>query len=594
VVRLSLAAQVILIGLVTITPWLFGGVDPVVQVWLFVAVIVALACWLVSRVADRALGSVLPVAVVPLIGALGLGVFQLIPLGEKTRAFFSPTGAELRRELLPTDPEAEGSLEEKLGVSPAVERQPLSLYPASTRNDLALLTLGVAVFVLGASLFRTPVAQIWLCGAIAVNGAALAFFGLAQKITWDGRLYWNTPLEGGGSPFASFVNQNNAGGFLLLCLAGAVGLTVWVVGRSGSSGSRAGGLPSPQHRSLLAHMRYHVLEFFSNLNAPILAAMSLAGCIAAGILCSLSRGAGIAMIGATIVTIIIVLSTRRHTVRAWSIALAAMAGLGLVSWVGMADIVQARLATVFDQQAVESHPLIPHWGDGLKAVPDFWRLGSGLGTYRYVYPMHQQQPSRVWFEHAENQYLETFVEGGVVGFTLMLATVSLVGAACWRLLRDDRDPRGFAFAIAAIFALGGQAVAGAFDFGLYMPANMLLFALLCGAVSGRAAELAKRASSSGFFALRRGHLFSPALVGLLLVGAVLGCVEIGRVAAASVVERKIKITFEETPAEIPLESVSDHLANRPLLAGAAADPSIPAPRTRVSPRRGCVLSQGTS
>jgi len=519
-----------LIGLVTAAPWLLGGVDPVVQVWLFFGVILALICWLLGRIADRSLGSVMPVAVVPLTLALGLGVFQLIPLGENTRAFFSPTGAELRNELLPTEAEAEGSLEEQLGVPAAPERQPLSLYPASTRNDLALLTLAVAVFVLGASLFKTPRAQIWLCGAIAANGAALAFFGLTQKITWDGRLYWNIPLEGGGSPFASFVNQNNAGGFLILCLAGAVGLTVWIVGRSGPSRAHPGRFPSPNHRPLLAQLRHNVLEFFSNLNAPTLAAMSLAGCIAAGILCSLSRGAGIAMIGATLVTITIVLSTRRHTVRVWSIALVAMAGLGLVSWVGMTDIVQARLATVFEEETVEEHPLIPHWGDGLKAVPDFWRLGSGLGTYRYVYGMHQQQPTRVWFEHAENQYLETFVEGGVVGFGLMLAMVALVGAAGWRLLRDDRDPRGFAFAIAAIFALGGQAVAGAFDFGLYMPANMMLFALLCGAVSGRAAELARR-TSPGFLGLHRGHLYWPALAALLLVGAVLGCLEIRRVAA---------------------------------------------------------------
>ena len=552
----TLVAQAVLVGLVVVTPWLFGGVDPVVQIWLFVGVIVALACWLLSRIADRSLGSVLPVAVVPLICALCLGLFQLVPLGAETRALFSPSGAELRSALLGDDPTAEGSLEENLGVAAAPERQPLSLYPASTRNDLALLTLAVAVFLLGASFFKTPKAQIWLCGLIAVNGAAIAFIALVQRITGK-VLYETITPERDGSWFGPFVNQNNAGGFLVLCLAGAVGLTVWVVGRSGPGGSAAGEFRPPENRPLLAQMRHRLLDFFSNLNAPTLAVMSLTGFIAAGILCSLSRGAAVAMIGATILTILVVLATRRRTAGVWAIAVAAMMVFGLVSWVGMTDIVQARLATVFDEETVAKHSLLPHWGDGLRAVPEFWQVGSGLGTYRYVYELHQQQPIKAWFEHAENQYLESAVEGGIVGFGLMLALFGLVGLACWRLLRHDRDLQAFAFGIATIFALGGQAIAGAFDFGLYIPANLLLFALLCGAVSGRAAELVKKGTSPGLLALRRGRFLSPALVALLLTGMVLGCLEIRRAAAVDVVMRSIQ--FDGPPTEISIRDVEDSI-----------------------------------
>jgi len=54
---------------------------------------------------------------------------------------------------------------------------------------------------------------------MAINGVAIAFFGLVQQLTWNGRLFWQVPLEQGGEPFGPFVDRNHAGGFLTLCLA---------------------------------------------------------------------------------------------------------------------------------------------------------------------------------------------------------------------------------------------------------------------------------------------------------------------------------------------------------------------------------------
>ncbi len=541
----ELLAQLVLISMVTVTPWLFGGVQAGVQVWLFVGVMVALACWLAKYFIDRSMSTVLPVAIVPLICAMGLGVFQLVPLDTGLNDFLSPGKAQLS-DIVPSEqhPSADASLTENFGIAATAERQPLSLYPASTWHDLALLVLAIAVFLLGAVFFKTQLAQIRLCGLIAVNGAALAFWGLVQQLT-NGQLYWRMSPTGDGGPFGLFVNKNNAAGFLLLCLAGAVGMTVWVVTRQGTSSSGTSKDQLREKDRLSAKPRQRWLEFLAHLNALTIVSLSLVVIIVTGILCSLSRGAWIAMIGATILTTLIVYCARRRTARLWWIGVAAMTGLALVGWLGMSDSVHARFATLFDQETI-SQARIPHWGDGLKAAADFWPLGSGLGTYRYVYGPYQQRLDEAWYYHAENQYLEALVEGGIVGLGLMLLMIGLVGMSAWRLLRDDPGARTFAFGVAGIFALTGQAIHAFFDFALYIPANMVLFALLCGSISGRAAHLAQNGLSPRFFALPRTRSLAMLLAASLLVAGFWGCLEIRQVAT---VEGALKNTrFVQTPS----------------------------------------------
>ncbi|OHB70354.1 MAG: hypothetical protein A2V70_08400 [Planctomycetes bacterium RBG_13_63_9] len=552
-------AQLVLIAAVTVAPWLFGGVQAAVQVWLLCGAVVALGCWLLQRLTDRSASAVLPVAVVPLVCAAALGVFQIVPLSAKVHEILSPGGAELGRVLQDENPSSPTSLEENLGMVATAGQRPLSLYPASTRRDLALLTLATGVFLCGAVFFKNPRAQIWLCGLIAINGAALALFGMVQQLTFNGMLYWSVPLTNGGGPFGPFVNHNNAGGFLNLCLAGALGMTVWAMTRhrTHDSGTHSSGADTPRTdhwgvartrpargRGLLAKLSQQALDSFAHLDALALFALTLTVFIVAGIVCSLSRGAWIAMFAAAIVTALAVWSARRGHLKLWWMALAATAGLALVSWVGMSGQVRARLATLADQQTI-AQARIPHWRDGLRAMPDFWQTGSGLGTYRYVYGLYQQRFDDAWYYHAENQYLETLVEGGIVGLGLMLTLIGLVFLAAWRLMRDDSDSRAPAIGVAGIFAVSSQATHALFDFGLYIPANMILCALVCGSISGRVAHLARQGSSPRVFALPPVRPLATALAALLLVAAVWACLEIRSVAAIETAMKNTRVS--QTP-----------------------------------------------
>jgi O-antigen ligase/tetratricopeptide (TPR) repeat protein len=478
--RLStLAARVILLGAVLLTPWVFGGVQLRDQQWLFLAVGMALALlglrlWLAPGVA-------LPWTAAPLGAAVLLGCFQLVPWSPPLLATLSAPATRLRTELTP------GPLRGPEGTllpADAAPRLPLSLYPAATRRELAMLLLALATFVAGSLAFATPRGGLTLCVAVAVGGAGLAFFEICQHLI--GSTGWRLAWSDASRTFGPFINRNNAAGYLNLCLGAALGTVVWATGKMERSRADAFWGPGTWRRALLAP--------WAGLNATLLASLALAACIAAGVLCTISRGGGLALAGAAGVTIATACAARFSRLRILALAGVVAGGLALVAWVGMTAPLQARFATLLDRAHL-AQARIPHWRDGLRAAAEFWPTGSGLGTYRFVYPLYQQRHDESLYVHAENQYLETLVEAGIAGLALLLAMIALVFRAAWRLVRHSSRTAGVTLGVAVVFALAGQTLQALVDFGLYIPANMLLCALLCGAAVGASASLARHGRS---------------------------------------------------------------------------------------------------
>ena len=221
----------------------------------------------------------------------------------------------------------------------------------------------------------------------------------------------------------------------------------------------------------------------------------------------------------------------------------------------MSRSASARLANLLDA----THSPWHHWEDSSRAVPDFWRLGSGLGTYGYVYGPYQDHPREVWYDHAENQYLEALVEAGVPGLGLLLAMIALVAWAVWYVLRHDSAPGSITFAVVAMFAVSAQVLHAFFDYGLYITANMLTFALVCGAVAGRAAQLSRQSRPSVCLALP-GIRWAPLVLAVSLAHAcVWAFAELHRAAVIEIATRDIdgRHFDEETPSGASADNLQD-------------------------------------
>lgn len=532
------AMRAILVALVLITPWVFGGVQLRDQPWLFLAVGLTV---LLAGVRLLLAPGPLSWAMAPLVAAAVIAGLQLVPLPMAALKVVSPTAARLRAELTPGTAVAadEGSVRDATGG------MPVTLFPASTRHDWAMLLLALGAFVAASVAFASPGGGLVLCAAVAVGGAALAFFEICQHLI--GTPGWRLAWSDASRAFGPFINRNNAAGFLNLCLGGALGMVVWSAGKMERSRAEVVWGPWTWRRVLLAP--------WAGLNATLIASLALAGCIAAGVLSTMSRGGALAMIGAVGATLLAVSAVRFSKLRVVALSVVVVAGLGLVAWIGFTARLQTRLATLLDR-AQMAQTRIPHWRDGVRAAADFWPTGSGLGTYRLVYPLYQQRHDELQYVHAENQYLETLVEAGVVGLGLLLTMIGVVAMAGWRLLRDSQRTAGAALGVAVIFALTSQVLQAFVDFGLCLPANQLLLALLCGAAVGGSALLRRgwRVGDAGAgWGRFGGCAFATLLVGMLAWGGMetraAGAVEtalqhtrflkLGVVAAPALVERGI-------------------------------------------------------
>lgn len=492
-------------------PWFFGGVLPKHVFWFFAAVLVSLACCVpLQCTGSRTAVGRLPAAALPLGLAICLGGLQLMPLPSALLQFVAPRTDVLWQNAV-TQTTAPGDAAGTGSWRFASARPTLSLYPAATRRDLALLILACAIFLLGGWLFSNRQQPVGLFVLLTVLGSAMAFFGIAQQLTWNGELYGSVPLTQGGHPFAAFVNKNNAGGFLNLCLAGAIAFTVWACARDESSddpelGCSGGGKVPARQTDSQALMRSRDsargatkgMAFggvcLADLTTPKLAGATAIALITAGLLCAVSRGAWLSTIGAASVVLLVGGVTGQKRRSLLLLAAAALLGFALVGWVGRADRVRDRFETFRTGEAAKDSRL-DHWQDGLRAAREFAVLGSGLGTYRYVYRLYERSTSDVWFHHAENQYLEALVVAGLVGLALVVAMITFVGHAVVRLLRRPVASVSYACGLAALFALVSQAIHALFDFGLYIPSNAALMAVICGVAVARAEKLAERHSS---------------------------------------------------------------------------------------------------
>jgi O-antigen ligase/tetratricopeptide (TPR) repeat protein len=474
-----LAQGLVLIS-IAIAPWFFGGVRSGFQFGLAIALVTAagLAFVRFRRTAGAFYDIRLPLLL--LLAAVGLGVFQLTETAARKVEGWNPAATGWRQYY-----SAEASRPSE------VIDGPLSLHPPATRRELGHLLTAIAALIVGAVLFAETTPLLVLFVTAAATGTAVSLFGIVQKLTWNGMIYWQVPLTHGGQPFGPFVNRNNAGGFLTLCLAAGLGVVVWQIahiprfslptershGRHRSRGSSSAAPTDTWQR--------RAMWFIAHVSAPLVAAAAAAAAIAGGILGSLSRGTIVATVVGGVVALLLTAFASRRPIYLILPVVTAAAATGLVAWLGLGGEIVSRLDSLtFDHAS--SEPRMLHWTDATHAISDFWVLGSGLGTYKFAYAPYENRLSLGIFHHAENQYVETLVTGGVAGALLLAGLMIGMGVAVWRLLRRADTPAEYGIAVAAAAMFAMQAVHACFDFAWYIPAPMILTALLSGAFFRRA------------------------------------------------------------------------------------------------------------
>lgn len=136
----------------------------------------------------------------------------------------------------------------------------------------------------------------------------------------------------------------------------------------------------------------------------------------------------------------------------------------------------------------------------LQAARAYIPLGSGIGTFRDVYPPFETAPGRYIVNHAHNDYVELLLEGGALALVFMIAVISAwgrQGAALWRDRRreDEHGGRDALLVRTAWFAASLMLLHSVVDFPLRTTASAGAFAVLAAIAFSEPRRRRKRSSA---------------------------------------------------------------------------------------------------
>lgn len=343
---------------------------------------------------------------------------------------------------------------------------PISIAPEQTMKGLSMLG-ALAVFLVGATAIMPRVRLKWLTRRIAALGLAIGLFGIVQRATFNGRIYWVfAPINVASNAFGPFVNRNHFAGWMLMTASLTAGCLCSLL------------VSSPRR------VRHSWREWFAVLASAADNRVLFLSCaltvMTLSIVWTLSRSGIAAFAAATAILSERIFArtrgVRRFATLAFLVAIIPFAllwrGLDTVSdWYSHTNTLQWRFQL---------------WHDTAAIVRDFPWFGTGLDTYgvsTLLYPMTDPRTHAI---EAHNDYVQILSEGGVA---LALAAVF----AAWQLARaihsafaESQTSSLYWIRVGATVGLLGIAVQELSDFSLQMPGNAVLFCILAAIAMHRA------------------------------------------------------------------------------------------------------------
>lgn len=318
----------------------------------------------------------------------------------------------------------------------------MSSYPYASRIQIYKIINYSVLFYYITNVFRTRRQIFRLLYVLAVFGFIFAVGGL---IFLSGSLP-GLKIFSSGNPNVSFtfVNYNHFAGYLEMIVFLSLGLA------------------------------------FAHHGAKRYFLLTLCIFIAVAVIFSLSRGGIVGLFSGLVFFLIIFMVSREGLKIPWLLLLFMVLVLSIISWVGLEPVME-RLETLKDPLNAGKDRL-KIWTDVLGMISDNFWFGTGIGTFRYAFPRYFSGGTRIFINHAHNDYLELFAEMGITGILSVLLGVMVFFVTGWKniiVLGQSRlQPVGMG-ALSGCFAL---MIHGMTDFNFHIPSNAILFTV-CMAVA---------------------------------------------------------------------------------------------------------------
>ncbi len=466
------AVDIGLAAIIVVVPLLLGGRIALGQFVLLILTFAVALCWLLrqSLVSQASwIHSPLDWLVLAALGLVGL---QLIPLPPAVLATLSPHHHEILPLWAPDS--ASTSMSAILG-----SWNTISLTPGATQGSLILiLTFSILLLVVVQRVRRVEDVQ-FLLRWIALATVGMAVFALIQYTCGNGKFFWFY-----GHPFSdtatqvkgSFTNRNHFAQFIAL----GIGPLVWWIQQDLQDSRR-----KQSHRTQFGHGSDR-LRVATGLKLLALGVSVFAA------LMSLSRGGAMALLIAAVVCLVVLycgsLVSRKMLLVVTSVAMFVGACLHIYGYQAVSNRLDDFLSI---SELDEKQGRWQLWQADLEAAADFPLLGTGLGSHPEVNPIYfhnEKTQEGIEYTHAENGYVQVFLEGGSLGLLLALSAIGLCIFVCISTLRAISTLQtGLSTSTLLCFSALAASLAACFahsatDFIWYVPGCMIVPVVSAGCV----------------------------------------------------------------------------------------------------------------
>ncbi len=113
----------------------------------------------------------------------------------------------------------------------------------------------------------------------------------------------------------------------------------------------------------------------------------------------------------------------------------------------------------------------------LVAIPEYGLTGSGMGTFKTVYPSYKDEHITISYLYAHNDYLQFVLEGGG-GVILLAIAVLICLTVAYKAIRKRNDTLCKGLGFSSLMGVLAILIHSTVDFNLQIPANAMMFMLL--------------------------------------------------------------------------------------------------------------------
>ncbi len=466
-----------IIFLLVFTPLAFGAV----HIWAYsvmeVSVILLLGMWIIKSIAARRLSkrdkmkhSQMPVVNILTAAFVGLLVFQLVPFPAAAMKRLSAHTYDLYQAVLPGyDSSNSGSAESALNRQYEADAaksdwRPISVYPYATRVEFLKILAYIGFFYLIIHNITTKKQINRLVLVIIAVGCFEAMYGLLEGLSGQQHIFFYEKRYYTDCVTGTFVNRNHFAGYLEMVISLCFGMIIY----------RWLKLPANPHKG----MRGFINRLTSEQGSKLVLLVFAGSIMLMGLILSQSRMGQFSLLAALAVMTLCLMWEMKSRKIIKLISVVLLIGISGGIWLGLNPLI-GRYALLPKEIAAEgSRAAI--WRDTMVLIKDFPLWGSGLGSYRYIFPKYKRSIAQAVYHHAHNDYLELAAETGMVGFLIIMGLAGYF----WQQVITKWHRRKSTYVKGLVFGCIGGGAAMLFhsfaDFNMHIPANILLLTVIMG------------------------------------------------------------------------------------------------------------------